>query len=458
MDVKKPLPISATAPTTPRPARKKSSGNGWVIGLVVVALAAGGGVLAVRQNQQQADKKATAQGAQTVAVGREDVQLKASASGTVAPLQSINISPKSPGRVTAVYVKEGQRVEKGQLLAQIDDSNLRGQLTQTEGQLAQAQATYNKARAGFRKEEISQSSASVQDAQAALNVAQSNYEQDQSLFQQGAISERVLDNSRAQRDRAQAQLNLANQSLNLRQNGNRPEDIAIARAQVEAAQGSLQTIRNQMADYQLRAPISGVITRIYADPGSIVSPSTPSSNLNSSISSSVMNLAGELIAKTNVAETDVVRVRTGMPVAIHADAYPGKTFQGVVREVAPQSTVVQNVTSFEVKVTLLPPASTQLRSGMNVDADFLTGQVPQALMVPTVAIVRQASLTGVYVKGAKGQPEFRAIKTGINTSSRTQVTAGLQPGEQVFISFPPGFRPDTAKSSLPGGSLRGTVR
>jgi HlyD family secretion protein len=458
MDVKKPLPISSAAPTAPRPTRKKSNNTGWLLGLVIVALAAGGGLIVVRQNQQQAEKKAASQGAQTVAVSREDVQLKASASGTVAPLQSINISPKSPGRVTAVYVKEGQRVEKGQLLAQIDDSNLRGQLTQAQGQLAQAQANYNKAQAGFRKEEINQSSASVQDAQAALNVAQSNYEQDQSLFQQGAISERVLDNSRAQRDRAQAQLNLANQSLDLRKNGNRPEDIAIARAQVEAAQGSLQTIRMQMSDYQLRAPISGVITRIYADPGSIVSPSTPSSNLNSSISSSVMNLAGELIAKANVAETDVVRVRPGMPVAIHADAYPSKTFQGVVREVAPQSTVVQNVTSFEVKVTLLPPASTQLRSGMNVDADFLTGQVPKALMVPTVAIVRQASLTGVYVKGAKGQPEFRAIKTGINTASRTQVTAGLQSGEQVFISFPPGFRPNTAKSSLPGGSLRGTVR
>jgi HlyD family secretion protein len=457
MDVKKPLPISATAPTAPRPARKKSNNSGWLLGFVVASLAVGG-ILAVGQNQQQAEKQSAAQDAQTVGVSREDVHLKASASGTVVPLQSINISPKSPGRVTAVYVKEGQRVDKGQLLAQIDDSNLRGQLAQAEGQLAQAQATYKKAQAGFRKEEINQSSATVQDAQAALSVAQSNYDQDQSLFQQGAISKRVLDNSRAQRDRAQAQLTLAYQSLNLRMNGNRPEDIAIARAQVEVAQGGLQTIRIQIADYQLRAPISGVITRIYADPGSIVSPNTPSSNLNSSISSSVMNLAGELIAKANVAETDVVRIKPGMPVAIHADAYPDKTFEGRVREVAPQSTVVQNVTSFEVKVTLLPPASTQLRSGMNVDADFLTGEVPQALMVPTVAIVRQASLTGVYVKGAKGQPQFRAIKTGINTSSRTQVTAGLKSGEQVFISFPPGFRHDTAKSSLPGGSLRGTIR
>jgi HlyD family secretion protein len=458
MDVKKPLPLPATTPTAPRLARKKSNNNGWLLGLIFVALAAGGGVIAVRQNQQQAEKKAAAQDAQTVAVSREDVQLKASASGTVAPLQSINISPKSPGRVTAVYVKEGQRVKKGQLLAQIDDSNLRGQLAQAEGELAQAQATYKKVQAGFRKEEIDQASATVQDAQAALSVAQSNYEQDQSLFQQGAISKRVLENSRAQRERAQAQLESAHQSLNLRMNGNRPEDIAIAHAQVEAAQGGLQTIRIQMADDKLRAPISGVITRIYADPGSIVSPSTPSSNLNSSISSSVMNLAGELIAKTNVAETDVIRVRLGLPVAIHADAYPGKTFAGRVREVAPQSTVVQNVTSFEVKVTLLPPASTQLRSGMNVDADFITGEVPQALMVPTVAIVRQVGLTGVYVKGAKGQPEFRAIKTGINTSSRTQVTAGLKSGEQVFISFPPGFRPGTVSSSLPGGSLRGTVR
>jgi len=353
MKLNKPLTVSTTTPPATRAPRRRSSN--LLVVLALVALAAGGGFVAYRQYTQQQEARIAAAQVRTATARREDVRTKVSASGTVVPLVSVNISPKTSGRVAAIYVKEGQRVRKGTLLAQIDDSNLRGQLVQAEGQLASAQANLQKALAGFRPEEVSQAAAAVEDARAALAVARSNYEQDQALFQQGAISERILNNSRGQRDRAEAQLAQAEEILELRRRGTRREDIAVARAQVTIAQGTVQTIRTQIADLRLYAPIDGLISRIYADVGSIVSPVTPSSNFVSSISSSVMNLAGEAIVRVNVAESDISRIRVGQLVAISADAFPGRSFQGRVREVAPQSTTIQNVTSFEVKITLTDP-------------------------------------------------------------------------------------------------------
>jgi HlyD family secretion protein len=453
MKLNKPLTVSTTTPPAARAPRRRS-GNLLVV-LALVALAAGGGFVAYRQYTQQQEARIAAAQVRTVTARRENVRTTVSASGTVVPLISVNISPKASGRVAAIYVKEGQRVRKGTLLAQIDDSNLRGQLLQAEGQLASAQANLQKALAGFRPEEVSQAAAAVEDARAALAVARSNYEQDQALFQQGAISERILNNSRAQRDRAEAQLAQAEEILALRNRGTRREDIAVARAQVTVAQGSVQTIRTQIADLRLYAPIDGLISRIYADVGSIVSPVTPSSNFVSSISSSVMNLAGEAIVRVNVAESDIPRIRVGQSVAISADAFPGRTFQGRVREVAPQSTTIQNVTSFEVKITLTDPQASVLRTGMSVDAEFVIGTLPQALMIPTVAIVRLDNRTGVYIKGEKDQPEFRAMRPGVTIGNQTQVLSGLTEAEQIFISFPPGFKPEAKSGGLPGMSLRG---
>lgn len=454
-----PLPMQSTKtlPDKVKPGRAGSPGGpgGLALIILLVALVVGGGIFAYRQfNQPSTQVKQ----AQTVPAMREDVQITVSASGLVQPLQSVNISPKTPGRVSEILVGEGTKVSTGQVLARMDSSNLQGQLTQAEGQLAGAEANLQKVLAGSRPEEIEQAEATVREAEAALASAQRVYEQDRGLFDDDVIPQRVLINSTAQRDRAQAQLDSARQVLTLRRQGSRVQDVDAARAQVTVARGQVQTVRAQSTDTVLRAPFSGTITRVPADPGSFVSPTSPALSANSGVLTSVMTLAREPIVLANVAEADIARISLGQSVKVRADAYPGKTFSGRVREVAPESSVVQNVTSFQVKVTLLDNQAGLLRTGMNAEMDFVTGVVKGALLIPTVAIVRQENRTGVYVKTTKDKPEFRPIQTGINTGPRTQILAGLQPEEQVYISFPPGFRPDTATSTIPGGSLRGTVR
>jgi len=189
------------------------------------------------------------------------------------------------------------------------------------------------------------------------------------------------------------------------------------------------------------------VTRKYAEPGSFVAPTTAGSAVSSATSSSILSIASNNWVVANVAESNIVQIKLDQPVILRADAYLNKTFSGKVVAIAPQSVVSQNVTSFEVKVALLGKDAEILRSGMNVDVEFQIGQLKQALMVPTVAIVRQENQTGVYIQGEGNKPEFRSITTGPTVDTRTQVLTGLVGQEQVFISFPEGFRPET---KIPG--------
>jgi HlyD family secretion protein len=291
------------------------------------------------------------------------------------------------------------------------------------------------------------------------------------LFKDGALAQRDLITSRAARDQSAAQVRKSQQALDLQKVGSRPEDIATARAQVVTAQGALQTIQADLDDTVIRAPFSGVVTKKFADPGAFVTPSTAGSSA-SSASASILALASTNQISANVAEANIAQIKVGQTVKIAADAFPDQTFDGKVIQVAAQSTVTQNVTSFEVKTSVVDPGNL-LRSGMSANVSFDVGTLNNVLVVPTVAIVRQDGVSGVQVIGTRNRgqgdapssgqngrrPEFRPIATGVSTDEgKTVVLSGLTEGERILISFPQGDRPQSRTPSfLPGmgGSGRG---
>ena len=393
----------------------------------------------------------------SVLVKRESLNVTVTANGTIQPDKSINVSPKNSGRLKTLLVKEGEQVQEGQILANMDDSNLQGQLMQAQGQVAAAEAILQKLQAGNRSQEIAQAAANLNSAQANLRQAESNFKQNQDLFSSGAIASRDFETSRTTRDSAQAQVRQAQQALSLQQSGARPEDIAQAQAQLTSAKGALEVIQSQINDAVIRAPFSGVVARKYADPGAFVSPSTSGSAVSSSTSSSILALASTNQVVANVAEANIAQIAIDQSVKIQADAYSGQSFKGKVISISPQSSVQQNVTSFEVKIAILDDPKQQLRSGMNSSVEFQVGKIANTLVVPTVAITRQTTGTGVFVAGKDGEaPVFTQIKTGLTIDDKTEVKSGLQGGEKVLISFPSGTRP---QSSIPGvPSLGGSSR
>ena len=465
--------------------------NKWLLWLLV-AIPIAGGLSYVAYNQlvtapqQRAQRKI-----QTAAVTRGNLAILVSANGTVQPESSVNVSPKTSGILKELLVKEGDFVKPGQIVAYMDNSNLQGQLLQSTGNLAAAQANLDKVIVGNRSQDIAQSQAQVDEAnaglqkqivgnrlqdiaqaQANLNKVQATYRQaaedlrrNQALQAQGAISQQALSLARSASDSAQAQVEQSQQALNLlnagsrpediaqaksvltqRQQaldllnaGSRPEDIAQAQAQVMAAQGTVAIAQRNIDDTVIRAPFAGIVARKYADPGAFVTPTTAGSAVTSATSSSILALASTNEIVAQVAEASIAQIRVGQVAMIKVDAYAGKTFEGKVTQVATQSLVQQNVTSFEVKVAVAD-SKKLLHQGMNVAIDFQAGELNQVLIVPTASIVQQNAVQGVFVAKTGSDSVFTPIVVGTTINDKTEVKSGLTGNEQVLLSFPPGTR------------------
>ncbi|HIK16409.1 MAG TPA: efflux RND transporter periplasmic adaptor subunit [Leptolyngbyaceae cyanobacterium M33_DOE_097] len=387
------------------------------------------------QNSQQQAKQA-AQARQTALVVRQNITVKVSASGAIKPITPVNISPKQPGQVAKLYVDQGDQVKAGQILAEMDNSNLLGQAMQAQGRVAEAKANLRKLQAGNRPQEIQAAEQNLKEAQAEMIVVRSTYESNRSLYSQGAISRNTLDSSRSQHESTQARINALQKQLDLVRVGARPEEIDAAQAQVTQAEGALKTIQTQLNDTIIRAPFAGIVTQKYADVGAFVTPTTSASATSSATSSSILAIASDLEAIANVAETDIGKIYPKQPVELRVDAYPDRSFRGQVRLIAPESIVVQNVTSFQVRIQIIDDFQHQLKSGMNLTASFLVKKHQGALMIPTPAIVSQAEGTGVYVLKPNDTSEWRLVKIGATVGTQTQVSSGLAEGDRVFVTFP----------------------
>lgn len=433
----------------------------------------------------------------TQQVERKTIPIIVSANGIINANRSINLSPKNAGVIKTLLVKEGDRVRQGQVIAIMDDGNLQGQFTQMQGQLSQqeanlqrliagnrpediakaeaqlaeAEANLQQLRSGNRPQEIAQSSARLQQAKATLKQRESDRQRYQQLYDQGAISKQTLDQKITDYDVAKTQVIEAEQGLNLQNAGTRPEqidqakarvdqqaqtvaalkvgnrreDIDQARAQVQAARGSLQTIEAQLSDTQVVAPFDGVVLKKYADIGAFVSPSV-AGGAGASSSSILMLASDQLQVVVNLSEAQIAKVKLGQSVAIKADAVPGEKFTGKVEQIAPQATVSQNVTSFEVRVAV---SSSKLKVGMNVEAEFSVGQLENVLALPNAAVVRQAEGTGVYILNSDRKPIFQPIEIGLTAGNQTEVKSGLQGNEQVLLSPPTKPTAGTSGISLP---------
>jgi HlyD family secretion protein len=504
--------IDSLSETIHQPKIKK-----WLIWSVVAISLIGIGSY-VGYNQFVTVPKQRAQNKiQTAAVTRGNLTILVSANGTVQPESSVNVSPKTSGVLKRLLVKEGDFVKPGQIVAYMDNSNLQGQLLQSQGNVAAAQANLNKVMAGNRSQDIAGATAQVDQANASLqkliagnrsqdiaqgqsqvdetnaslqklvagnrsqdiagavanlNKVQATYSQaaedlrrNQKLRSQGAISQQALGLARSTSDSAQAQVeqsqqalnllkagsrpediaqaksvvNQRQQALNLLKAGSRPEDIAESRAKVMAAQGAVAIAQRNIDDTVIRAPFAGIIARKYADPGAFVTPTTAGSAVTSATSSSILALASTNEIVAQVAEASISQIRVGQVAIIKVDAYSGKTFEGKVTQVATQSLVQQNVTSFEVKVAVAD-SQKLLSQGMNVTIDFKAGELNQVLVVPTASIVQQRAVQGVFVAKTGGDPVFMPIVVGTTVNNKTEVKSGLTGNERVLLSFPAGTR------------------
>ncbi len=372
----------------------------------------------------------------TVPVTRETVAIRIEGSGTIISKDAVNLSPKTTGRLAALYVQQGDRVVAGQTVARMEVGSLLAEIQHREAQLAQAEADYARILAGNREEDILQVEARLVAAQSQVDLTTTRLRRFEVLAHEGAISNNDLDQYVNEAQSAIAHFNEVKQQLRGMTSGSRPEDIAAAAANVAAAQAQLKVIETELEEANIRAPFTGTITQTYATIGAIVTPTTTASATASATSSSILALASGLEVEVNILEASIGQIQVGQVVEIVAEAFPHQVYQGQVQRIAPEAIIENNVTTFQVVVELLTGAD-QLRSGMTVDATFIGAPLTDALMIPTVAITTQDGQLGVQIPDSEGKALFQPVTVGITQAGKTHILQGLEANDRVFLELPP---------------------
>ena len=458
----------------------------WLMGLIASGVLIVGTTATIQTIQQK--NKPLDVTKLSVPVEAKSVTVRITASGKVQPVQSVNISPKSPGLLADLNVEQGDTVKQGQIIARMDNSEIKMRILQYKANLDQAKAQLADSEAGSRPEEIAQGKARVDQAQAQLAIirdgnrlqeiqqaqaqvdsakasvalTQSRVKRYQDLAKDGAISQDSLEQYVSENSKAKANLEEAQRRLSLLkvgnrnqdiqkqaaivnqekeglrklENGNRPQEIAKLKAAVASAEAQLKQQQVQLEDTIIRAPFSGIVTQRYATVGGYVSTANSASSNASATSTSIVALAKGLEVLANVPEVDISQIKQQQKVEITIDAYPEEVFQGRVRLIAPEAVVEQNVTSFQVRVAIDKTAN-KLRSGMNVsEVTFIGNNIQNALLIPQELIVTQKGKTGVWLLGEKNKPQFKLVTIGANIDNQIQVLEGLKAGDRIFIDLP----------------------
>ena len=386
--------------------------TGLVIALVIVAaLAAGGWFWSQRV---QADTVRTA----TVATesGGASPGAILNASGYVTARRRATVSSKVTGKVMEVLIEEGQAVKKGQVLARLDDSQLRAALAVAR---AQVEAT----RKGAAEDE------------ARLREAQLTQSRLQQLIKENVVG-------RAEVDTANAQV----ESLSAR--------IAMTKQQVEVAESQVRAIETDLSDMTVRAPFDGVAISKDAQPGEMISPVSAGGGFTRTGIGTIVDMSS-LEIEVDVSESYINRVRPGQPVEAVLDAYPDWRIPAHVITTVPsadrQKATVRVRIGFDPSASSGSPRATsrgekldpRILPDMGVKVSFFAertadaaADVPKArLMVPKAAVRTSNGQSIVFVVRDE-RVERRAVKIGAVEGDRTEILSGLSVGDRVVVEGP----------------------
>jgi len=280
-------------------------------------------------------------------------------------LRQVALAFNNSERIAAVLVQEGDRVERGQVLARLDGSRLEPQVAQAEARVAARRHAVERLRNGSRPEEIAQARANVASAKADATNARGQYERLGTLARNSAgrgVSQQDLDNAKAALDVAEAKLAVNQKVLDLAIIGARKEDIGQAEAELRADEAQLAFLRQELADVQLVAPVNAVVRTRLMEPGEMASPQRPVFSLA---------ITDPKWVRAYVAEPDLGKLRTGMTASVAVDSFPDRRFEGWVGFISPvaeftpktvQTEELRTSLVYEVRVFVKDP-SDQLHLG-----------------------------------------------------------------------------------------------
>jgi RND family efflux transporter MFP subunit len=440
----------------------------------------------------------------TAVATKRDLEETLAVTGSITTSEQSQVGPSVPGRLVAVYVKDGDLVAAGQVIAQQESETLAAQLRQATAQadaaraavsqaraesrttpdktaaavraagarLAQARAQLQKALAGSRQEEREQAEWAARRAKSDMDTAKSARDRAERLFQEGAIAQAELELAENRYMNARAAHEAALQNLRIVQNFARPEDVEALRQEVRAAEEGLKISRSDrsadqvardrlrgaeanleaatqavkvaqkaLRDTTIRSPFAGRVSGRPLQAGTFVAPGTVVATITGS---------GGAYFEATVPETRLGRIAPGQRVKITVDAYPGAEFRGRVMAINPQADDTTRV--FAVRITINGQTD-RLKPGMFARGEIAVGKRVGATVVPANAVLRDGQEASVVTVVA-GKAKRVKVRTGLETNGLTEV-AGLTPGTVVVTSGQTGLSDGTPVRTEAGRDPKG---
>ena len=343
------------------------------------------------------------------------------ATGKVEPITKVEIKSKANGIIEHLLVDVDHVVQPGQILAELDKENLTARLREARANLQAAEAAREAAVAQLKKNEIEAESPDVA-------FARRNYERAQQLSAQKLVSQSQLDEAKSALEQAENRQRAASGQLVIAR-----ARVAEATANVGQAQAAVERAAEELANATIRAPIRGTVLSRDVEVGSPVS-----SILNLGANATLVMTLGDIervFVKGKVDEADIGRVRLGQPARITTETFRDKIFEGRVTEISPIGVEKDNVTTFQVEVSIDNPGK-ELKANMSANAEIILEQFPDSLLLPEAAVVYDAqkkAYVDVVDPGAKTGRRRIPVKVGVGNGTRMQVLSGVKAGDKVVL-------------------------
>jgi len=389
----------------------------WIIvgaALVVVLGGILGAVTLLRSNHEIDPSK-------LAVIERGDIARAVVATGKIEPLAKVEVKSKASGIVKQIFVNYADRVQQGQVLIELDKEELQAAVREARASLVAAQAAEQSAEALQERNKVEAEGPDVKFLKASMARAQK-------LHQDGLIAQAVLEDS----EKAY-QLALNKQTVALRNISVSRAELARAKAQVSQAQATLERSEEGLRNSTIVSPMDGLVLSRDVEVGAAVS----SILILGSQATLVMTLGdvSEVYVKGKVDEADIGKVYLGQPARIVVESFKDKKFVGKVTRISPMGVEKDNVTTFEVRVSIQNPTG-ELKANMTANAEILLEQKPNVLLIQEAAVIydrdRHTSVELPDPKADKGRRKL-AVKLGISNGVKTEVLDGLREGQQVIL-------------------------
>jgi len=384
------------------------------IGLLLVLLIAGGLIAATHGGTKIDPSKLQK-------VEKGDLAKSVVATGKVTPITKVEVKSKASGIVKKLLVDAGDKVKKGQLLAQLDKEEIEAQVEQSRAAVQAAEASLTSSEADYERAKV--------DAEGPeVPLLKRAYDRAIGMAKEGVVSTSALEDAQKNYELA-----LNKQNVSKAQATVLKAKIAQSRGQLGQDRANLKQLEEQLSYTDIQSPIDGVVLSRDVEMGDAVS----SILVLGSSATLVMTLGdtSSVYVKGKVDESDIGKVYLGQPARIKVESFKDKTFNGVVTKISPMGVEKDNVTTFEVRVSINNPGG-ELKAEMTANAEVILEEHKNVLQIPEGAIIydkdKKASVEVPDTSTKDGKKKI-AVNIGISNGAKTELLSGLKEGDEVVL-------------------------